>query len=320
MAIINPAGHLGEPFTIAARRGEALDDLPRAGIVDRYKRDGALLLRGFGADLAAFARFARRFCPTAVVNESPGRETLDPVNHIYSVDSGTGAFPLHPELSREPWKPDVALFCCLSAPGEGGETTICDGIELVRELPAEVREGLGRHRLVYGMGTWPALFDYWLGTAEPSDAQLAAPPPGCPYRFSRLADGRIVRHFERPALHQPMFCDAPAFGNFLLFARYHNGRRDFPLLDTMRPVPDAWVEAVKAAGDRLTHTIAWQHGDVLMLDNTRFMHGRRAIPQPDARRIATFFGYLDFAEPDPDEPPDPIWRREDFDPPKPPLN
>ena len=307
------------PLLVEASAGQTLDDLEHAAISGAYKRHGALLLRGFGAELAAFGRFARRFCATAVVNESPGRETLDPVHHIYSVDSGTGAFPLHPELSREPWKPDVALFCCLSAPGEGGETTICDGVELVRTLPAGVREGLARHRLVYGMGAWPALLDYWLGTAEPSDAELAAPPPGCPYKFARLADGRIVRHFDRPALHRPMFNDAPAFGNFLLFARYHNGRRDFPLLDTMRPVPDAWVEAVKAAGDRLTRAIAWEQGDVLMLDNTRFMHGRRAIPRPDARKIATFFGYLDFAEPDPDEPSDPIWRREDFVPPKPPI-
>jgi hypothetical protein len=304
---------------IEAVPGETLDDLDRDEVIAMYKRHGAILLRGFGAGLEAFGRFARSFCRTAVVNESPNREALDPANRIYAVDAGVGAFPLHPELSREPWRPDVAFFGCLSAPGEGGETTICDGVELVRRLPEVVRHGLGWRRLVYGMGTWPELLAYWLGTHEPSDAQISAPPPGCPYSFVRLANGRVARHFSRPALHRPMFCDAPAFGNFLLFARYNNGRTDFPLLDDLRPVPPEWVESAKAAGDLLTRPIAWEQGDVLMLDNTRFMHGRRAIPRPDARKIATFFGYLDFALPDPEEPPDAIWRREDFEPPKPPI-
>lgn len=309
----------GHPELVVMASGRtSLGDLDHVGIVDLYKRHGAILFRGFGTDLAAFGRFARSFCRSAVVNESPNREPLDPANHVYAVDGGTGAFPLHPELSREPWKPDVAFFACLGAPGEGGTTTICDGVDLVRRLPAAAREGLVARRLVYGMGTWPALLAFWLGTVTPSEALLGAPPPGCPYRFERLPDGRIARHFSRPALHRPMFCDAPAFGNFLLFARYNNGRSDFPLLDDLRPVPEVWVEAAKSAGDLLTREIAWETGDVLMLDNTRFMHGRTAIVDTAERRIATYFGYLDFAIPDPEEPVDPIWRRENFVPPQPP--
>lgn len=319
MARIHPADQLGGYTLIEAEGTDALGDLDRDALIAAYQRDGALLLRGFGADLPAFAAFARRLCRTAVVNESPGRQTLDSRNRIYSVDSGVDAFPLHPELSREPWKPDAAMFACLSPPGEGGETTICGGVALAQVLPAEVRQGLAGRRLVYGMGAWPALLEFWLGTPNPTDAQLSAPPPDCPYAFARRKDGRIVRYFSRPALHKPMFSDELAFGNFLLFARYHNGRTDFPLLDDLRPVPGEWVEAAKAAAEPLTHAIAWRRGDVLVLDNTRFMHGRNAIPHPDERRIATFFGYLDFALPDPEEPPDPIWRREDFVPPMPPV-
>jgi hypothetical protein len=115
-----------------------------------------------------------------------------------------------------------------------------------------------------------------------------------------------------------MFVDAPAFGNFLLFARFNNNRPDHPLLDDGREVPEAWLQAIKAAGDRLTVEIAWRAGDVLMLDNTRFMHGRTAILEPGERLIATFFGYLGFALPDPEEPADPPWRRSEFYPPIPP--
>lgn len=319
MALFAPPAP-GRPFvTVAARDGETLAGLDRETIIASYKQHGALLFRGFDADLPAFEMFARRFCRTTVINESPGRTRLDPVRRVYSVDGGANAFPLHPEISREPWKPDVAMFACLTAPEQDGRTTICDGVALAQALPAEVRRGLEERRLVYIQPVWPALLEFWLGTASPDDALLGNPPPTCPYRFARLGDGRLVRHFSRPALHQPMFAEGRAFGNFLLFARFNNGRPDFPLFDDLTPVPEEWLEAIRATGDALTYAHLWQRGDVLMIDNTRFMHGRTEIANPETRLIASIFGYLDFAAPQPEEPADPVWRREDFMPPGPPA-
>jgi hypothetical protein len=128
-----------------------------------------------------------------------------------------------------------------------------------------------------------------------------------------------VRAFTRAALHRPMFTDRQAFGNFLLFARDYNGRRDFPLLEDGGEVPDAWVEGVRVAARSITRPVNWQRGDLLMLDNSRFMHGRNAITDPADRLIASFFGYLRFAPVNPEEPADPPWRRSaTFRPPQPP--
>lgn len=305
----------GQPHVIVTPEGEAgVLDLDRSATIDLYRRHGALLFRGFGIDVAQFRAFAQQFCSTSVVNESPGRQPVDPDAHIYTVDGGTRAFPLHPELSREPWKPDVAFFGCLSAPGEGGKTTICDGVALAEALPPTLREALARRRLLYVQSTWPSLLNHWLGTAAPSDAQLASPPPGCPYEFRRFPQG-IARIFSSPALHKPMFVDAPAFGNFLLFARAL-GRAESVVLDDGRPMPEPWVQTIGATAERLTVPIDWQAGDVLMLDNTRFMHGRTEITDPAERLILTYFGYLSFAIPDPEEPANAIWRRENFEPPR----
>lgn len=306
----------GRPFNLVEAQGsETLSSVDTDAVVAAYRRDGAILFTGFGADAAALASFADRFCKTSVVNESPGRTAIDASAQIYTVNRGDEAFALHPELSREPWKPDAAFFACISAPDGQGATTVCDGIELVRTMPSAVREHLVGRRLIYPAPVWPGLLAYWLGTSEPSDALLADPPPGCPYRFSRDRAGAIYRWFSRPALHKPMFSSELAFGNFLLFARFNNGIRDFPLLDDMTPVPEAWLQAIKKAGDAITAEVAWHRGDLLMLDNTRFMHGRTAITHPASRLIATRFGYLNFAVPNPEEPADPVWRREDFRPP-----
>jgi alpha-ketoglutarate-dependent taurine dioxygenase len=318
MATIHPPQPRHPYALVEAGARETILDLDPAAIERLYKAHGALLFRRFGADARAFRRFAWSFCSTAVFNESPGRAPIEPERNIFTVDAGTREFALHPELSREPWKPDAAFFCCLSAPSLGGETTICDGVALARHLPQIVREGLAGRRLLYIKPTWPALLDYWLGTPEPTDADLArATREGCPYSFHRV-HGDVVRVFSRPALHRPMFTDAPAFGNFLLFARFNNGRPDFPVLDDGHPVPEAWLQAIKATGDALKVPVVWQPGDVLMLDNTRFLHGRNAILDPGERLIATFFGYVTFARPDPEEPDDAPWRKPGFAPPLPP--
>ncbi|MFM6932471.1 MAG: TauD/TfdA family dioxygenase [Novosphingobium sp.] len=311
--------HLPSPemplVRIEAGDERTIEDLSRDELIALYKQHGALLLRGFAADLDAFARFTRALCPTAVKNESPGRVTIDKAGTLQSVNLGGDAFPLHPELSREPWKPDTAFFVCMQPPAHGGETTVCDGVALAAALPPEVRHGLAGRRLVYAMPTWPELLEYWLGTPEPDDALLAAPPATCPYTFRRMAGGSIARLFSRPALHKPMFCEAPAFGNFLLFARFHNGRGDFPLLDDFTPVPEDWLQAIKACGEGLSYPVSWQTGDLVILDNTRFMHGRRPIDDPAERHIITYFGYLACAQPDREEVPDAPWRRHDFAPP-----
>ena len=305
----------GRPYVVISASADApLSELERDTIVALYREHGALLFRGFDTDLVAFGEFVSRFCTSSVFNESPNRQLLDSDAHIQSVDGGAKALEFHPELAREPWKPDVCFFLCLNPPSTQGETLICDGIALAAAMPGEVRAGLTGRRLLYSDEAGLAQLEFWLGTASPGDAQLAAPPASCPYSFARL-DGAVVRRFSRPALHRPMFADGPAFGNFLLFARYHHQKRDFPTFEDGSVVPDSWLEEIRATAARLSAPIAWRRGDMLMLDNTRFMHGRAAIVDPAERLIASYFGYLDFAVPDGDEMPNAPWRQHTFRPP-----
>ena len=112
----------------------ALTALADEALIPLYKAHGALLLRGFAVDLPEFRTFTARFCSGSVFNESPDRSVLDDAANIQSVNGGCDAFPLHPELSREPWKPDVAFFACLEPPRAKGATTIADGVAIVAGL------------------------------------------------------------------------------------------------------------------------------------------------------------------------------------------
>src|SRR5262245_34623494 len=232
-------------------------DIPQDEFIAAYKAHGALLLRGFSLDLDVFAALTQRYCSASVFNDSPGREVLERERNIQTVNLGADAFPLHPELSREPWKPDICFFWCMSPPTNGGETTVCDGVEIVRSLPREAYDALRYRRLRYALPASPALLQFWLGAAEPDGALLASPPAQCPYEFKRV-NGRIMRSFTRPALHKPMFCDELAFGNFLLFGRFLNGVRNFPTFENGELVSDALLDKVKAASDPITTAVDWR--------------------------------------------------------------
>lgn len=305
-----------QPLTVAqAIAGETLTDVSEHDILEKL-RDTAVLVRGFAGDISGFHRFATKFCSTSVFNESPDRLLLDEENNIQSVNLGNDTFPLHPELARVPWKPDICFFHCITAPDEGGETTFCDGVEIARRLPRDVRNVLETRSLLYVQHAGPPMLQFWLGTSTPSDALLANPPAGCPYRFRRVGDG-VVRFFARPSLHKPLWSEELAFGNFLLFARDYLKIDRMPLFEDGSRIPDWIVDAVRDVAQPITFSVKWEAGDILILDNSRFMHGRNAINDESERSIATYFGYLKGVKQSPDEIVDPPWRKANFHPPGP---
>ena len=291
--------------------------LDPAMIEEQFRRRGALHLRGFAFDVDTFRGFAERLCATSVVNESPNRAALDQGSTIQSVDLGAEPFPLHPELSREPWRPDACLFACFDPPAKGGETTLCDGIAIVERLPPALVAAMRNRHLLHLQPAPPEILRFWLGTATPDPALLAAPPSACPYFFVR-AGAQIIRGFAQPMLARPLFDERLAWGNFLLFARDFLRLPNFPCLDDGSDVPDDWLDEVRTAAAPITRAVAWRRGDILILDNSRFMHGRRAILDPAERRIASYFGYLGFAPAERVDCTAP-WRRGAFTPPRPAL-
>ena len=289
-------------------------DIAESNVVELYKQHGAILFRGFSFSLPQFKTFTNQFCQSTVFNESPGRKTIDSDANIQTVNLGDEAFPLHPEISREPWKPDVCFFACETPPITGGETTICDGIELVKLLPEGALKVFKENRLDYINLATQSECLYWLGTAKPDDATLNSKPETCPYQFSRYGD-QILRIYNAPALHKPMFSDELAFGNFLLFSYQLNATR-FPMFTGNREVPRGLVKIVKDTAQKITTAVKWQKHDVLMLDNSRFLHGRNHISDTSHRLILSYFGYLKFAIPSVEDIPNPPWRAGTFVPPR----
>jgi alpha-ketoglutarate-dependent taurine dioxygenase len=271
-----------------------LGALDRRAVEAAFRRHGALLLRGFRLELDAFSAFTRQFCGRFVRNESGRRAQVSTDGTTQTVNIGRQAFPLHPELSRVPWRPDIAWFACASPPSHGGETLLCDGVAMVARLDPGIRAAVEGRGLLYREETPPAAFAELLGVSDPSPALLERLSQTSPFRFERHR-GRIFRSFVRPFLHRPLFTDDLCFGNFLLFARYMLNARGYPTFEDGSMIPDALCEAFARVAAELTVAHRWQAGDILMVDNSRFMHGRNEVTDLEERVIWTQFGYARFA-------------------------
>lgn len=298
------------PFAVVSPEhcDESLLSVDESTIRENYKKHGAILFRGFNFDLDIFGSMTGKFCSSAAFNRSEDREILDEKSRIQTVNLGVKEFPLHPELSREPWKPDVCFFASLKDQTLGGETIICDGVEIVRRMPSDIYQTLESRRLLYQQPLRKDEMQLWLNANDPSDDLLKNPPAHCPFSFRVAQNRQITRCFSRPALHTPMFTHDLAFGNFLFFAWFGLGVPNFPTFEDGSTVAVSILDRIKEISDEITYPVAWQKNDLVMIDNTRFMHGRRKILHPENRLIATCFGYLNFAIPSEEEPANAIWR------------
>lgn len=294
---LEPAANRNYAAILAPAAGARLAGLDPPVVEAAFRRYGALLLRGFRLELDDFSAFTRQFCSRFVRNESGRRGRVSADGTTQTVNIGREAFPLHPELSRVPWRPDIAWFACAAPPSRGGETVLCDGVAVVEGLAPATRAALAPRGLLYREEMPLAAFVDLLGVRDPTPAFLERLSATAPFHYEHR-QGRIFRSFVRPFLHRPLFTDAPAFGNFLLFARYMLRARGFPVFENGSVIPDALCEELREVADGLAVAHRWQAGDILMVDNSRFMHGRCEVTDLEERVIWTQFGYARFAPPE----------------------
>lgn len=261
--------------------------LDSASLQARLKRHGVLLLRGFSGDGQDFSELIQR-CSRRVTLDPARRHTAA---NAQLVDAGTDAIGLHLENGNAPLLPDVIGFYCELAASAGSQTTICDGEAALSALPAEAVAAFEGKRIAFERRvpehTWKSyaikeldLADDPAAVGREHLARMQAVSPGT--RLTLLDDGALHYRFETEAIHPTRFSSAQAFANSLLGPS--NGHEP-PLIEFAdgTPIPDPLWAAITTATESVTHEVEWQSGDVVIIDNTRYMHGRRAIL--DARRI-----------------------------------
>lgn len=295
-----------------------IQELPAEEVAGHFRRHGALVFRNFAVETEDFTEFTSRLCRDFSTYQGGGfrwgafdRQKINNDETLLTVTGSTQSFgiPLHGEMYYMSRRPSLLWFYCERPPESAGETTLCDGAELYRRLPPAAREYFAAHRLKYVRhlldGEWQVAFQ----TREPEDLRRWCAENGTV--LSEHGDGSVTVEYTSSALRPAPGGAGQVFINNLLVihsaeqairaglaAKVLNlPRNACPLvvrLEDGSEVPAALVEEVERAADAISFKHAWRKRDVLLVDNTRILHGRKKCPDP-GRNIYVRMGEPAFA-------------------------
>jgi alpha-ketoglutarate-dependent taurine dioxygenase len=267
---------------------------------------GALLVRGFPALApAGFARFVHEFSGKSLIDYVGGaspRVKLGEGVYTSTEYPQNYTLPLHNELSYTYRWPDHLFFYCVTASGQGGETSLGNSRAILAGIDEKVVREFKSRGIKYvrnlhgGQGSGYS----WQEAFETDDRRVIEDhcrAGGA--RFTWRDDGGLTLSEVRPAtaLH-PATREEVWFNQADGFHPSVMDRETYELLiSTMKeeefrlnsyygdgaPLDLAALAHAREVIRRETVLVPWRSGDILILDNLLTAHGR--MPFTGARRI-----------------------------------
>jgi alpha-ketoglutarate-dependent taurine dioxygenase len=279
----------------------SLLNLSREAILSLFKQHGALLFRGFDPELEVYQAFSDLFCAEFItymgggyqrqVINPDGDQTILSVNYYLGQDQQrTFGLPLHGEMYYIEHRPDVMFFYCVHPASLDGETTVADGALLYQALSPKIQDCFKGQRLKYIRSyqreDWQARFL----TEDIAVVQKFCHDNGL--RVTVHGDDSIDTEYISPGVMQPPRSDSPVFINNLLpviWQEEHGSTNNIVRWEDGSQISADIIEDTKAAAERCTRLVAWRPLEILMVDNSRVLHGRMAF-EDKHREIYTRMG------------------------------
>jgi alpha-ketoglutarate-dependent taurine dioxygenase len=292
-------------FTLQAHKSSELFQVDTMAVIQALRDSGAVLLRGFNSSLSAFQQFTEKFC-TRFHQVGTRRAVDDPDSDGHTSEVPRLNFNLfaHSEGTYRPYPPppELCFFNCVLPPTTGGgETLLVDGVHFLRLLPDGLRRRFEQQGIIY-QALWDTprwQTEFQLQQPEQLDELLRA-YPGCSYRLQD--DGMAVRCLV--AAIQTSLGGLPCFANGLLahlptitHPRWQNTITYSKATNRIffgngEEIGTAVINSLIDIQDEIALAHSWQAGDLLILDNKRFMHGRLMTKGDCERQIRSRFGQL----------------------------
>lgn len=275
----------------------------RSQLIDKIEREGAVLLRGLKVvSSAQFGKLTEQIFNKDLLtytNRSTPRTQLKGNVFTSTEYPQQESIPLHNENSySHEWAMKIAFFC-LVASRAGGETPIADSRKIYQKIPREIRDKFEKKGVMYvrnygKMGLpWQEVFQV------ESEPEVEAYCRSANIEFSWKKDGGLKTWQICPAVQKHPFSGERVWFNQAHLFHISNlpqenrmalvdayGEAELPrhsfygdgeeieldVLDCIRKVIES--EKIK---------FQWSKGDLLLLDNMLFCHGRE--PYEGARKI-----------------------------------
>jgi len=300
---LEPGGGGRFPWALACRApGATLEGTcawlraEREALVERAERHGAVLFRGFpvtsAEDFDAFVRaLGLENFPYRESLSNAVRTNLTPRVFTANEAPAPVTIALHHEMAQTPLFPRHLVFFCERPADAGGATALCRSDALYealrRELPDFARacaeKGLiYRHVMPPENDPGSGLGRSWrstLGVERPDEAEARLRELG--YRFEWL-QGECLRAITPvlPAVKELPGGRTSFFNQLLAAFAWRDARNTDASAVTHGDGSPVDAEAAARTGElaeRFTVDLAWERGDVALVDNFVTMHGRRTF-------------------------------------------
>jgi hypothetical protein len=283
--------------TPAVARLDAREWLAGSGSMLKRLRDehGAVLLRGFSAlDADGFAELAtamggdlldynNRSTPRTRVSGKVFTSTEYPADQV---------IPMHNEMSYTDSWPGTLFFACMIPAAEGGETPFADSARVHDRLPAATRERFEQRGVMYvrnfgnGMDlSWQEAFQ----TEDRGEVDAYCREHGIQVEWlggEKLRTRHVVQAtvVSRASGRRVWFNQAHLFHVSSLSAGVERVMRESFAEDELprnamygdgSPLDPTDLAEIRAAYAAEEIAFPWQTGDVVIIDNEQFAHGRR---------------------------------------------
>lgn len=255
--------------------------------MDRLKKNGFIVLRNFNVDLEHFSQFVQRLSVSVM---------LDPTRQfggtfVQKVNPDINAVALHCENWNSRFMPHLCWFFCEQAATNNSQTIVCDGERVWNALSATTQQVFLSKDIAYSCNIesdkWKNFVFLSLKAQKSMEEiviedliNLINDPIHTIIEANQ--DGSVNYVFRLPAAHNTLFSDRIAFANSILIPSEQCNQANITLVGGEEISPSIMEEILQVT-TAMTETIEWQDGDVLIIDNTRVMHGYRPIIDPNQK-------------------------------------
>tara|TARA_B100001123_G_scaffold447729_1_gene606191 strand:- start:88 stop:1011 length:924 start_codon:yes stop_codon:yes gene_type:complete len=263
-----------------------IENLKYQSVVNDFEEYGLIIFRDFNNDPKKITSVTDLYTQS-YANDAPRREKSAGEKNFNTVDVGFGdgdheiEMPLHSEASYSPSWPEIIWFFCITESEQGGETTLCDGVKLWKNLSSNTKNFFLSN---------PICFDLEFPILEKKLGKGRRPwmlnSQGSSDGYIDWDTGKFYVKQIRFAVHETRHPEVLAFSNHLMVIPGQDPQIKKWTTLKGNPVPSDIMEEIRSKSNDLTYDHKWKKGDLVMIDNKRFMHGRRQYNKKDKRQIA----------------------------------
>lgn len=288
-----------QKFTIeSSEERTSIYDFSTDEIYKHLKEKGVVLLRGFDASTRDFIAFSNQF-PDVFLPYQGGsiRPSVngDPTVISITEKDGHHSVYFHGEQYYQKIHPTTFWMYALIPPASNGATLLCDGRELYARLPKEIKQLFTEKKIKYSRyfpsGVWQKIYNVT------SEKELDTILRKQDISYFVDEDNNLHTTYITKAIQQERWATSAIFINNALeiledmkemHPKYRPGKTQETIRVTFEDdseIPAEIIDQIHSIIEEIKIAVKWKKNDILIFDNTRFLHAREGFSSDSRREL-----------------------------------